>query len=188
MKAILGLALLAALLSAAVSPAVAQLSVPRFVVASGGATRSTGGNFGIGGTIGQGETTKSTGGAYTVSAGFWFGGSGTSGINDGEDGGAPEIPGAEPFVFRVFPASPNPAGNGIALSFELPEARLVRIDVYDAAGRQVRVLANEPVAAGRSQRVWDRRDQSGARIPGGIYFLRLSAPPDQRTQKLVVLP
>jgi flagellar hook assembly protein FlgD len=64
----------------------------------------------------------------------------------------------------------------------------VRIDVYDAAGRSVRVLANESVAAGRGQRIWDRRDQSGARVPGGVYFLRLSAPPDQRMQKLVVLP
>lgn len=188
MKGNLGLALFAALLGAAVSPALAQLSVPRFVVACGGATRSTGGNFGIGGTIGQGEATKSTGGTYAVSAGFWFGGSGTTAVNDGEDGGEPVIPGAEPLTFRVFPATPNPIGDEMVLAFQLPEARTVRIEVYDAAGRMVRVLANESVASGSSRRVWDRRDQSGARVPGGIYFLRMSAPPDQRTQKLVVLP
>lgn len=188
MKGTIGLTLWAALLSLTVSPAMAQLSVPRFVVASGGATRSSGGSFGVGGTIGQADATTSSGGLYVVSAGFWFGGSGTSGIGDGPDGGEPDVPGVEPLVFEILPATPNPVADVMTLAFQLPEARHVRIEVYDAAGRMVRSVANELVAAGRSQRVWDRRDHSGMRVPGGIYFIRMSALPDERTQKVVVLP
>jgi hypothetical protein len=64
---------------------------------------------------------------------------------------------------------------------------LVRAEVYDAAGRSVRVLANEMVAAGRNRRAWDLRDAEGLRVPAGIYFIRFDAGRDQRRQKVVVV-
>lgn len=189
MKASIGPAFVVALLCATNGPVHAQFSVSRFVVANGGGTRSSGGTFGVGGTIGQPQTSRSTGGAYAVTSGFWVGGSGgVSGISEGPDGGEPDAPGVAPLLFRVFPASPNPVGESMALTFDLPEARAIRLEVYDAAGRAVRTLADEVVGAGRSEWFWDRRDQWGTRVPGGIYFLRLIAPPDQRHQKVVVLP
>ncbi len=189
MNAKFGLALLVALLPLVASPARAQLSISRFVVAAGGATRSSGSNFGVGGTIGQPDAARSTGGAFTLTAGFWVGGGAVSAVSDDDGGiGQPDEPTAVPLVFRALPATPNPMGDGMELAFELPESREVRIEVYDAAGRLVRTIAHERVAAGRNLRTWDRRDQSGARVPGGIYFLRLSARPDERNQKLVVLP
>ncbi|MCC7141972.1 MAG: T9SS type A sorting domain-containing protein [Candidatus Eisenbacteria bacterium] len=182
------LTLSAALICFAISPALAQLSVPRFVVASGGATRSSGGSFGIGGTIGQAGATTSTGGLYVVSTGFWFGGNATSGIGDDPGSGEPDVPGAQPLAFEILPVTPNPVAEVTTLAFQLPEARHVRIEVYDASGRMVRSVADESVAAGRSQGVWDRRDQTGVLVPGGVYFMRMSALPDERTQKVVVLP
>lgn len=42
-------------------------------VDGGGGTSSTGGNFSLGGTIGQPDAGVSSGGVYTVSGGFWPG-------------------------------------------------------------------------------------------------------------------
>ncbi|MBK8230671.1 MAG: T9SS type A sorting domain-containing protein [Candidatus Eisenbacteria bacterium] len=182
------LTLSAALVCFAISPALAQLSVPRFVVASGGATRSSGGSFGIGGTIGQPGATTSTSGPYAVSTGFWFGGNATSGIGDDPGSGEPDLLGTRPLAFEILPATPNPVADATTLAFQLPEARHVRIEVYDASGRMVRSMADELVAAGRGQRVWDGRDQAGVRVPGGVYFMRVSALPDEGTRKVVVVP
>ncbi|MFN8549146.1 MAG: hypothetical protein U0527_14540 [Candidatus Eisenbacteria bacterium] len=41
---------------------------------------------------------------------------------------------------------------------------------------------------GHHRRAWDRRDNAGNRVAGGIYFLRMTAALDQKTQKLVLPP
>ena len=60
--------------------------------------------------------------------------------------------------------------------------------IYDLAGRLVRVIASGPARAGRSTARWDTRDAGGARLPGGVYLVRLRAGAQACTRKLVVLP
>jgi hypothetical protein len=48
--------------------------LPWWTVDGGGATFSTGGNYSLGGTIGQPDANMLTGGVYTLSGGFWAGG------------------------------------------------------------------------------------------------------------------
>lgn len=170
------------------SPAFAQLAVPRFVIATGGATRTTGGAFGLGGTIGQGQASSSSGGSFTVSAGFWFGGGGVTAVEEDGGGETPIEPASLPLEFHVSAPSPNPVAEEMFLAFDLPEPRDVRVEVFDAGGRMVRTIVSEHDAAGHHRRAWDRRDNAGNRVAGGIYFLRMTAAPDQKTQKLVLLP
>jgi hypothetical protein len=75
----------------------------------------------------------------------------------------------------------------MVLAFDLPEARLVRAELYDVTGRLVRVLSDDVAPAGRSHRVWDRRDEQGRRVPAGIYFLRFDAGPHRGRQKVIVV-
>lgn len=63
-----GLLFTAALIAAAASQA---FDLSWWTVDGGGLTVSSGGDYTLGGTIGQPDAGHSTGGAYTLSGGFW---------------------------------------------------------------------------------------------------------------------
>ena len=62
----------------------------------------------------------------------------------------------------------------------LPETQEVSLRLYDVLGRQVRTVLNEE-QEGRHQRALD-----GGGLPSGVYFLRLRAGGEIRTQKLTI--
>jgi hypothetical protein len=166
--------------------AFAQLGIPRFTV-DGGGGGSAGGSFALGGTAGQPDAGRMSGGTFTLAGGFWAGGGAVpAGVEEGDQEDSVD-PSSPPVAFHLFPASPNPVAESMALAFDLPESRFVRVEIYDVAGRLVRVLASEVLTAGRNQRSWDRRDERGLRVPAGIYFIRFDAGRNQSRQKIVVL-
>jgi hypothetical protein len=61
----------------------------------------------------------------------------------------------------------SPSKNGLAFSYYLPEAGVVKIDAYDALGRKVGALAE-----GRQEAGW-HSVLDHARHPAGVYFLQL---------------
>jgi len=74
------------------------------------------------------------------------------------------------------------------LSFDLPRAGVVSLDVFDLAGRRLRTLERggwRPAGAYRS--VWDGRGDDGLRLRSGVYFVRLSAGPEKRVERVVYL-
>ncbi len=183
----LGSLLTAALLTCAASAASAQLSVSRFTIDGGGGTRSTGGTFAMGGTIGQPDAGRLSGSSFTLSGGFWSGGAAVTAVEIDAPGDGVDLLNAAALSFRLYPASPNPVADRTVVAFDLPQPSLVRAALYDVSGRLVRILVDEPLAAGKYQRAWDRRDRSGATVPSGIYFLRLDAGAHQSHQKIVVV-
>jgi hypothetical protein len=52
----------------------------------------------------------------------------------------------------------------------------VSVELFTVTGRKVRTLADQDMAAGRYELAWNGRDDSGTRMPSGIYFYRVSAP------------
>jgi len=72
---------------------------------------------------------------------------------------------------------PNPARGAIDLRWRLPEGEsALAIEIFDAAGRQVRLLAPAAGESGESSTgaaAWDRRDESGRPVPAGCYFARV---------------
>lgn len=60
------------------------------------------------------------------------------------------------------------------------------LGVHTVGGRQVRTLAHESLGAGRHVREWDGRDAQGRAVAAGIYLIRLTAPENSLTQKLVL--
>lgn len=81
---------------------------------------------------------------------------------------------------------PNPLRTRVSLSYAVPVAGRVSIKVYDAAGRVVRDLVNEEIAAGRYSATWDGSSADGRRIANGVYFCKLVSPAGARQHKLVV--
>lgn len=73
-------------------------------------------------------------------------------------------------------AAPNPFNPRTQVTFELPTAAVASLEIFDAAGRRLRVLArNESLAAGAHARTWDGRDDAGRDLPSGAYICRLLA-------------
>jgi hypothetical protein len=93
-------------------------------------------------------------------------------------------PDAGPLALRAFP---NPFAAASRFSFTLPREGPVSVKVFGVDGRETVTLANGPRAAGTHTIAWDGRDAHGARVPAGVYFVRVSAPDQSQRMKLVRL-
>jgi len=78
--------------------------------------------------------------------------------------------GPTPAALTLLPARPNPSAGTTTLTYALPEAAHVRVEVLDALGRRVAVLVDEAQGAGTHTAVWD----AGA-LPAGLYVAHLRA-------------
>ncbi|MDO9695821.1 MAG: FlgD immunoglobulin-like domain containing protein, partial [Candidatus Latescibacteria bacterium] len=71
--------------------------------------------------------------------------------------------------------------------FSLPESETVRMTVYTLDGRRVRVLLDEPRAAGAHEVIWDGRDDAGRQVASGTYVYRLTAGLYSETRKMSLM-
>ena len=92
-----------------------------------------------------------------------------------------------PAAFALHEAHPNPFNPVTRLSYALPEAGEVSLIVYDAQGREVRVLRRGREPAGIRGVTWDGRDSRGRPVGSGVYIARLEAGRFQQSRKLVLL-
>jgi hypothetical protein len=76
-----------------------------------------------------------------------------------------------PVLNQNYPNPFNPLTN---ISFNLPEASKVDLNVYNIRGQKVRVLANaESKAKGVQNIQWNGKDDNGKKVGSGIYFYKL---------------
>jgi hypothetical protein len=77
---------------------------------------------------------------------------------------------------------PNPFRRQATVEYTLPEEKEVRLAVYDVLGRRVATLENGRRQAGRHTLRLD-----GGSLPSGVYFGRLEAGEQTRSQKITVV-
>jgi len=83
---------------------------------------------------------------------------------------------------------PNPFNPRTKISFVVPEnAGGVRLEVFDVAGRKVRVLVREPLPAGAHSVVWDGRGDDGRTLPSGIYSCRIATAERSAARRMLLL-
>lgn len=68
---------------------------------------------------------------------------------------------------------PNPATDVVRVRFNLPRAENVRLEVYDAQGKLLRVIADSRHEAGTYEDEWDGSNELNGIVPSGVYFIRL---------------
>jgi hypothetical protein len=96
-------------------------------------------------------------------------------------------PGASPP--RPLTSAPNPFARTTTITYEVPIAAPIDIDILDVGGRAIRQLVSgETQPAGSHHVVWDGRDSRGGRVPPGVYLARLKGPGYAEIRKLVVAP
>src|SRR5690606_35163106 len=92
-------------------------------------------------------------------------------------GGARE---AEPLALHA----PNPVAGAVPLAFTLPEGAAARLAVYDLLGREVAVLVDAALDAGRHT-VPFAPDRSG--LAAGVYLFRLTAGGQSAVRQVTVV-
>lgn len=75
----------------------------------------------------------------------------------------------------------------VGLRLELPSRMAVRLALYDIAGRRRATLIDRELPEGVTDVAWDGRDQEGARVGSGMYFVRLSFAAGSRISKFVMI-
>lgn len=84
---------------------------------------------------------------------------------------------------------PNPFNPSTVIQFDVPSAlnnALARVTIYDIAGRKVKSLLSQPLAAGHHEVRWDGRDASGKSVASGVYFTRLEVGSEVRGLKMTL--
>jgi hypothetical protein len=82
---------------------------------------------------------------------------------------------------------PNPFNPATTISFGLKDAGHVSLNIYDAAGRLVRVMIDADQPAGHHTESWDGLSDSGSRSASGVYFYRLTTKEFEETKKMILL-
>ncbi|HEX7078063.1 MAG TPA: FlgD immunoglobulin-like domain containing protein [Candidatus Eisenbacteria bacterium] len=98
-----------------------------------------------------------------------------------------DVPATAVSAAAVYPARPNPFASETELSFALPAPARVSLRIYDVAGRLVRTLVDGAGTAGVHRVPWDGRNESGASVGSGIYFVRFSSGGITRSDRLLKL-
>jgi flagellar hook assembly protein FlgD len=105
-------------------------------------------------------------------------------VNGATTGVAAAAPGAR---FALAQNAPNPFNPVTAIRFSLAGESRVELAIYDVAGRSVRTLVAEQLAAGPHEVAWDGRDDRGAPVASGLYFYKLVTPERTAVRKMVML-
>jgi hypothetical protein len=88
-----------------------------------------------------------------------------------------------PAEFALHAAYPNPFNPSTTISFDLPEAGTVSLNVYDLKGALVGTLLNESKVAGTYQYRWTPSSE----LASGMYFFELKTKNKTRNQKITYI-
>jgi flagellar hook assembly protein FlgD len=102
-------------------------------------------------------------------------------------GSAVSAPPTGEISFALLPPAPNPSSGTMTLRYRLPQPADATLDIYAASGQRVWSSFEASVPAGEHVVRWSGRDTNGARVPAGLYFLRLNTVFGHRNVKLVRL-
>lgn len=80
-------------------------------------------------------------------------------------------------TLNSFDVYPNPFSYIVTINYNLEGNSQVKISIYDALGREVKILVSEKqsrVLGSRQQIEWDGTNEGGAKLEQGIYLCKLS--------------
>jgi hypothetical protein len=90
--------------------------------------------------------------------------------------------GSAPAEYTLEQNYPNPFNPTTTIRYELPKSSVVRLSVYDIAGREVSVLVNERREAGVHEVTFD-----ASQLSSGVYLYRIQAGDIVQSRKLALL-
>ncbi len=100
-----------------------------------------------------------------------------------EDNPTPDVP----TVTRLGTPYPNPFNPQVSVAFDVARSVEVELRVFDVRGHLVRELVRGPHSAGRYVVQWYGKNEHGARVASGVYFVRFRAGTQSFTRRLVMI-
>ncbi len=82
---------------------------------------------------------------------------------------------------------PNPFNPETKIVFNLPESGRVKLEIYNIKGQKVKTLLDCYMSPGRSEMIWNGRDDNGKLVGSGVYFYRLQTPSKSYVKKCMLL-
>ena len=93
-----------------------------------------------------------------------------------------ETDGRLPGAFELMQNYPNPFNPQTTIRYALPQASVVKIEVYDVRGVRVQTLVDDTRPAGRHEVVFEAGD-----LASGLYFCRIYAGGHTQIRKMTLL-
>ena len=90
-------------------------------------------------------------------------------------------------LLKVEQNVPNPFNPRTTLRFAIGARQQVRVNVYDALGKEVATLMDRVVGAGVHEVVWDGRSAEGSAVASGVYLYRVEAEEASVAQKMLLV-
>ena len=82
---------------------------------------------------------------------------------------------------------PNPFNPSTTISFTISESGETNLSIYNISGQKIRELLDSHLPAGSNSILWDGRDDNGAPVSSGIYFVLLVSGTKQAVQKMMLM-
>ncbi len=92
-----------------------------------------------------------------------------------------------PDQFTLWQNYPNPFNPATQISYAIPEASFLEIQVYNIFGQKIKTLISKYQTPGNHAVTWDGTDNSGKRVSSGIYYYRLTADNFNKTMKMTLI-
>ncbi len=95
--------------------------------------------------------------------------------------------GVLPTETTLYPNYPNPFNPTTTISYYLQEASDVEIKIYNIKGQIVKNFRYDHQISGYHEIVWNGKDNSGTKIPTGIYFYELEGEGKYMVKKMIMI-
>jgi flagellar hook assembly protein FlgD len=92
-----------------------------------------------------------------------------------------------PQQFQLAQNYPNPFNPRTEIRFQLPESNHVNLHIFNALGKEIRILIDSSYEAGHHKAIWDGKDGDGNHVSSGAYLYRIQAGDFTLTKKMLLI-
>ncbi|HEX9971451.1 MAG TPA: T9SS type A sorting domain-containing protein, partial [bacterium] len=94
---------------------------------------------------------------------------------------------SSPTDWKLSQNHPNPFNAETLISYQVPKASHVKIEIYNLLGQCLRILVNEEKTPGDYQTIWNGKDENGRSVGSGIFVYRMQAGQFSAIRKMVLV-
>ncbi|MBN2090200.1 S8 family serine peptidase [candidate division KSB1 bacterium] len=98
-----------------------------------------------------------------------------------------DFPEHEKLEFQLYSNYPNPFNPSTTIRFQMAQAGLMRLNIYNINGQLVRTLLNHDFPAGMHSVRWDGLDELGNSASSGVYLVKFESANYQQSRKLILI-
>jgi len=92
-----------------------------------------------------------------------------------------------PSNYELAQNYPNPFNPKTTIKYQLPEATLINLNIYNIKGQLVKTLVDEMQDAGYYNITWDGCNNDDKELPSGLYIYRLSGEDYIESKRMLLL-